>query len=147
MDRDEIARQGKQIASDLRDTVSQKVSENEDTIKGTLGKAARWVDEKTGRKYSDHIGKAESKVGDGIGWVASQGPSTPESGTPGAPGASAADPAPGSPAGTSAPGSTPPGPIVADSPTTPDTPPAAPGSRPPGPIAPDEGEMPRPPQV
>ncbi len=74
MDRDEILRQGKQTAADLRDTVSQKVSENEDTIKGTLGKAARWVDEKTGGKYAEHIGKVESKVGEGIGWVASQGP-------------------------------------------------------------------------
>ncbi|HEY2223567.1 antitoxin [Actinomycetospora sp.] len=130
MDRDEITRQGKQIANDLKDTVSSKVSENEGTIKGTLGKAARWVDEKTGGKYSDQIGKAEAKVGDGVGWVASQGSSTPESGTPGAPGASAADPAPGTGStGPSTPGPTPP------------------GSTPPGPITPDDGEMPRPPQV
>ena len=95
MDRDEILRQGKQTAADLRDTVSQKVSENEDTIKGTLGKAARWVDEKTGGKYAEHIGKVESKVGEGIGWVASQGPAGPASGEPGAPGAAAGDPAPG----------------------------------------------------
>jgi hypothetical protein len=121
MDRDEILRQGKQTASDLRDTVSAKVSENEDTIKGTLGKAARWVDEKTGGKYAEHIGKVESKVGEGIGWVAAQGPSTPTSGAPGAPGAAAGDPAPG----TGARGSTPPG-------TTP------PGTTPPGPIAPEE---------
>ena len=121
MDRDEILRQGKQTASDLRDTVSAKVSENEDTIKGTLGKAARWVDQKTGGKYAEHIGKVESKVGEGIGWVAAQGPSTPTSGAPGAPGAAAGDPAPG----TGARGSTPPG-------TTP------PGTTPPGPIAPEE---------
>ena len=107
MDRDEILRQGKQTASDLRDTVSAKVSENEDTIKDTLGKAARWVDEKTGGKYSDQIGKVEGKVGEGIGWVASQGGPT-TSGAPEAPGASAGDPAPG----THAPGTTPPGPIT-----------------------------------
>jgi hypothetical protein len=157
MDRDEIIRQGKQTASDLRDTVSQKVSENEDTIKGTLGKAARWVDEKTGGKYSEQIGKVESKVGEGIGWVASQSPSTPASGTPGAPGASAGDPAPG----TTAPGTTPPGPITPDegahaaaphaaaSPDVP-TPPSesAPGTTPPGPTTPDDGDLPpRPPQV
>ncbi len=151
MDRDEIIRQGKQTASDLRDTVSAKVSENEDTIKGTVGKAARWVDEKTGGKYSEHIGKVESKVDEGIGWVASQGPSTPESGVPGAPGASAADPAPGA----GAPGSTPPGPITPEQAGTaaaphaaaaPDAP--APGSTPPGPITPDDGDLPpRPPQV
>jgi len=126
MDRDEILRQGKQTASDLRDTVSAKVSENEDTIKGTLGKAARWVDEKTGGKYAEHIGKVESKVGEGIGWVAAQGPSTPTSGAPGAPGAAAGDPAPGTGArGSTPPGTTPPG-------TTP------PGTTPPGPIAPEE---------
>lgn len=130
MDRDDITRQGKQIANDLKDTVTAKVSENEDTIKGTLGKAARWVDEKTGGKYSDQIGKAEAKVGDGVGWVASKGSSTPESGAPGAPGASAADPAPGTGStGPDVPGTTPP------------------GSTPPGPIAPDEGGTPRPPQV
>jgi hypothetical protein len=161
MDRDEIIRQGKQTASDLRDTVSQKVSDNEDTIKGTLGKAARWVDEKTGGKYSEQIGKVESRVGDGIGWVASQSPSTPASGTPGAPGAAAGDPAPG--AGTTPPpGTTPPGPITPDegahaaaphaaaSPDVP-TPPreSAPGTTPPGPItSDDDGDLPpRPPQV
>lgn len=130
MDRDDITRQGKQIANDLKDTVTAKVSENEDTIKGTLGKAARWVDEKTGGKYSDQIGKAEAKVGDGVGWVASKGSATPESGAPGAPGASAADPAPGTGStGPDVPGTTPP------------------GSTPPGPIAPDEGGTPRPPRV
>lgn len=135
MDRDEIARQGKQIASDLRDTVSSKVSENEETIKGTLGKAARWVDEKTGGKYSEQIGKAEAKVGDGVGWVAAQGSSTPESGSPGAPGAAAGDPAPGS--GTPKPGAPKPGPAA-----------GAPGSTPPGPITPDaDDDTPRPPKV
>jgi hypothetical protein len=154
MDRDEILRQGKQTAADLRDTVSAKVSENEDTIKGTLGKAARWVDEKTGGKYAEHIGKVESKVGEGIGWVAAQGPSTPASGAPGAPGAAAGDPAPG----TRAPGSTPPGPITPEEGARGAAPHAAgaPGTTPPGaptphtpphtPTAPDE-DAPRPPQV
>jgi hypothetical protein len=149
MDRDEILRQGKQTAADLRDTVSQKVSENEDTIKGTLGKAARWVDEKTGGKYADKIGKVESKVGEGIGWVASQGPGTPASGEPGAPGAAAGDPAPGTP-----PGTTPPGPISPEESGRAAAPHAqgAPGTTPPGaptphtPTAPDD-DAPRPPQV
>ena len=145
MDRDEIARQGKQIASDLRDTVSQKVSENEDTIKGTLGKAARWVDEKTGGKYSDHIGKAESKVGDGIGWVASQGPVDAGVGRPGCPRRQRGRP--GSRlgrAGDERPRIDPAraGAQRADRRThAGDTPPGtAPGPRPPGPIAPDEGD-------
>jgi hypothetical protein len=141
MDRDEILRQGKQTASDLRDTVSAKVSENEDTIKGTLGKAARWVDEKTGGKYAEHIGKVESKVGEGIGWVAAQGPSTPTSGAPGAPGAAAGDPAPGTSAPGSTPrGTTPPGPIAPEE-SAHAAPPHAgpPGTTPPGPITPEEG--------
>ena len=151
MDRDEIIRQGKQTASDLRDTVSQKVSENEDTIKGAVGKAARWVDEKTGGKYPDQIGKGESRVGDGVGWVASQGPTTPESGVPGAPGASAADPAPT----PHVPGATPPGPITPEQGGTAAAPHAAasphapaPGTQPPRPLTPDDDDLPpRPPQV
>ncbi len=156
MDRDEILRQGKQTAADLRDTLSAKVSENEDTIKGTLGKAARWVDEKTGGKYSDQIGKVEGKVGEGIGWVAHQGGPT-TTGAPGAPGAAGGDPAPG----PHAPGSTPPGPITPEEAGRAAAPHAeaapgsaspgthAPGSTPPGPITPDDdGDLPpRPPQV
>jgi hypothetical protein len=158
MDRDEILRQGKQTAADLRDTVSQKVSQNEDTIKGTLGKAARWVDRKTGGKYADQIGKVESKVEEGIGWVASQGPSTPTSGAPGAPGAAAGDPAPSSGAA----GPTPHGPVTPEEGSHAAAPHAAgaPGTTPPGPIAPDaqaprrpqtptapDDDAPRPPQV
>ncbi len=154
MDRDEILRQGKQTAADLRDTVSQKVSENEDTIKGTLGKAARWVDEKTGGKYAEHIGKVESKVGEGIGWVASQGPAGPASGEPGAPGAAAGDPAPGTAHGSTPPTSTPPGPIAPEEAGRAAAPHAqgAPGTTPPGaptphsPTEPDT-DAPRPPQV
>jgi len=160
MDRDEILRQGKQTAADLRDTVSQKVSENEDTIKGTLGKAARWVDQKTGGKYAEHIGKVESKVGEGIGWVAAKGPATPASGEPGAPGAAAGDPAPGTSSGTTPPapgtppGTTPPGPITPEEGGRAAAPHAegAPGTTPPGaraphtPTAPDD-DAPRPPQV
>ncbi|GAA4827357.1 hypothetical protein GCM10023201_12820 [Actinomycetospora corticicola] len=120
MDRDELARQGKQMASDLRDTVGQKVSENQDTISAVLGKAARWVDEKTGGKYSDQIGRAQAKVDEGVGWVASQGAAT--SGEPHAPGATAGDPAPGGAA-------TPPPPATAP-PAGPDgfTAPAGPGA-------------------
>lgn len=85
----------KQFAEDLRDTVGKRVADNETSLRGSLGKAARWFDQKTGGKYSQQIGRAESKVGDSIGWAASQGsgPGT-SSPAPGAPGASAADPAP-----------------------------------------------------
>jgi hypothetical protein len=101
MSRDDYAQQGKQFVNDLRDTVSKKVSDNEETILGTLGKAARWVDEKTGGKYSEQIGKAEAKVGEGVGWVGKQG-----TGEPRAPGAAAGD---GTEPGTPGPGSGTPG--------------------------------------
>lgn len=137
MDRDEILRQGKQTAADLRDTVSQKVSENEDTIKGTLGKAARWVDQKTGGKYADQIGKVESKVEEGIGWVASQGSSTPASGAPHGPVTPEEGSRAAAPHAAGAPGTTPPGPIAPD---------AQGPHRPQTPTAPDD-DAPRPPQV
>lgn len=139
MSRDDYVQQGKQFANDLRDTASKKVADNEGSILGAVGKAARWVDEKTGGKYADQIGKAEAKVGESVGRVAKQG-----SGEPQAPGAAAGDgtepvtppsgarpagtqPAGTQPAGTQPPGTQPPG---STTPTgTPDaTPPHAEGA-------------------
>ena len=109
MSRDDFAQQGRQFAADLRDTVGKKVSDNEGTIRETLGRAARWVDGRTGGKYSEQIGRAEAKVGEGVGWVAAQGEATPPgptppgpTGTPGAPGAAAGDGTP-DPDGTTGP--------------------------------------------
>ena len=159
MSRDDYAQQGKQFVNDLRDTVSKKVSDNEQTILGSIGKAARWVDEKTGGKYSDKIGKAEAKVGEGVGWVGKQG-----TGEPQAPGSVAGDPTAGSEAATG-----PVGPPTGSSPvdrpttpTTPTTPPATPPTAPPTPPTPpttrpttppssgsgsgDAADWPRPPQ-
>jgi hypothetical protein len=108
MSRDDYVQQGKQFANDLRDTASKKVADNEESILGAVGKAARWVDQKTGGKYADRIGKAEAKVGEGVGRVAKQG-----TGEPKAPGAAAGDgtepvtpPSGTRPAGTQPPGST-----------------------------------------
>jgi MT0933-like antitoxin protein len=160
MSRDDYAQQGKQFVSDLRDTVSKKVADNEQTILGTIGKAARWVDEKTGGKYSEQIGKAEAKVSEGVGWAAKQG-----SGAPTAPGAEAGDgtedattgpvgpPTPGPGGGSGAPGERP----TAPPPSTP-TGPAGPGAaadptdptRPTRPTTPprdDAADWPRPPQA
>ncbi|MEJ2864373.1 antitoxin [Actinomycetospora flava] len=86
MSRDDYVQQGKQFANDLRDTASKKVADNEQSILGAIGKAARWVDEKTGGKYSEQIGKAEAKAGESVGWAAKQG-----TGDPQAPGAAAGD--------------------------------------------------------
>jgi hypothetical protein len=86
--RDDYAKQGKQFISDLRDTVGKKVADNEQGIRGGLGKAARWVDQKTGGKYSEQIGRAEAKAGEGLGRVARQG-GGPQTGDPQAPGAQA----------------------------------------------------------
>ena len=88
--RDDWAQQGKQFVSDLRDTVGKKVADNEDTLRGGLGKAARWIDEKTGGKYAGTIARAENTVGEGIGKVASQG-GPAATGEPQAPGASAGE--------------------------------------------------------
>ena len=93
--RDDWAQQGKQFVSDLRDTVGKKVADNEDSLRGGLGKAARWIDQKTGGKYADTIGKAETSVGEGIGKVAAQGGTRGATGEPQAPGASVGDPATG----------------------------------------------------
>ena len=95
--------QGKQFAADLRATVGKKVADNESTIRDTVGKAARWVDDKTGGKYSEQITRAQTAVGDGIGKVAGQ------------PGGQSDPQAPGTQAG---PGTDPP----SDPPTRPDTP-------------------------
>ena len=142
MSRDDYAQQGKQFVNDLRDTVSKKVADNEDTIRGSLGKAARWVDQKTGGKYSEQIGKAEAKVGEGVGWAAKQG-GTGQQGEPQAPGAAAGDGTePGTPPGTRPSGARPPG---STTPTgTPDTTPphaegapAGPGAAATGPVTPE----------
>lgn len=133
MSRDDYLQQGKQFASDLRDTASKKVAENEQSILGAIGKAARWVDEKTGGKYSEQIGKAEAKAGESVGWAAKQG-----TGEPQAPGTAAGDGTPdtGTPnTGTTAPGA------------TGTTPPGATASTPPGatPTAPGASAAPEPP--
>lgn len=135
--KNDFGEQGKQFVSDLRETVTKKVAENEDTLRGTVGKAARWIDEKTGGKYAETIAKAETKVGDGIGWAATQGTGDA---SPSAPGSAAGD------------GTDPNGP---DASTGPATPPAAnpPGANPPGPVAgsgptaprPDAADWPEPP--
>jgi hypothetical protein len=165
MSRDDYVQQGKQFANDLRDTASKKVADNESSILGAVGKAARWVDEKTGGKYADRIGKAEAKVGEGVGRVAKQG-----TGEPKAPGAAAGDgtdpvtPASGTPTGPTGPvpgGATPAGPGATAGPgepatgpvgpptAGPGTPPATPPSTPDRPTHPprdDSADWPRPPQ-
>ncbi|GAA4918782.1 antitoxin protein of toxin-antitoxin system [Actinomycetospora succinea] len=128
MSRDDYVQQGKQFANDLRDTASKKVADNEDSILGAIGKAARWVDQKTGGKYSEQIGKAEAKAGEGVGWAAKQG-----TGDPQAPGAAAGDGTPNTPGTTGPTGATP---------TTPPTTPPTAGATP---TAPGASATPEPP--
>lgn len=131
MSRDDYVQQGKQFANDLRDTASKKVADNEQSILGAIGKAARWVDQKTGGKYSEQIGKAEAKAGEGVGWAAKQG-----TGEPQAPGAAAGDGTPGT-------GPTGAGPTGSTGPTGPTGTPTAPGAAatepPTGPVGPPAG--------
>ncbi|MEJ2886743.1 antitoxin [Actinomycetospora aeridis] len=135
MSRDDYVQQGKQFANDLRDTASKKVAENEDSILGAIGKAARWVDEKTGGKYSEQIGKAEAKAGEGVGWAAKQG-----TGEPQAPGAAAGDGTPDAttgPTGTGPTGPTTTGPTGTPPGATPTAPGASATPEPPtGPVGP-----------
>jgi hypothetical protein len=145
MSRDDYVQQGKQFANDLRDTASKKVADNEGSILGAVGKAARWVDQKTGGKYADQIGKAEAKVGEGVGRVAKQG-----SGEPQAPGAAAGEgtepvtPSSGTrPAGTQPPGSTTPTGTPDATPPHAEGAPAGPGAATtgPGPTEPPTGPV------
>ncbi|MDD7966243.1 antitoxin [Actinomycetospora lemnae] len=135
MSRDDYVQQGKQFANDLRETASKKVADNEQSILGAVGKAARWVDQKTGGKYSEQIGRAEAKVGEGVGWAAKQG-----TGEPQAPGAAAGD---GTEHGASGTPGTPGTPGTAGPTGTAGTPGSRPsGNQPPGtqtPSAPDAG--------
>lgn len=139
---------GKDFVSDLRDTVGRKVAENEGSIRDKLGRAARWVDGRTGGKYSDRIGQAEAKVGEGLGRVAAQNPppaAPPGPGAPRTPDAFADAPTP--PSGTPMPGTardvrdeSPTGPIPPTGPPVPPTgPPAQAGTEPVEPGEPGAG--------
>ncbi len=80
MDRDEILRQGKDIADKLRVEaeklrveVGQQATQHEQTIKGALGKAVGFVNDKTGGKYAEQVDKVAGLVEQGVDKIAEGG--------------------------------------------------------------------------
>lgn len=121
MNRDEILKQGKDLAGKLRDGAGDQVARNEQTIKGTLGKLAGFVNSRTGGKYSDKVDKATGLVEQGMGKL-TEGKHPAESSGTESPGTAAAD---GTPP-PSVPPSVPGRPTNVESPTGSDEPPKQP---------------------
>src|SRR5690606_27999218 len=66
---DDWRQQGKQVVDafaegveEIRDGITQQTAKHEDTIKDKLGKVTDFLDEKTGGKYTDKLGKANSRL-------------------------------------------------------------------------------------
>jgi len=56
--------------SDVTEQAQDLAAEHADTVKEGVGKAADFVDEKTGEKYSGHIDKVEGVVDDVVDKIA-----------------------------------------------------------------------------
>ncbi|MBO0906841.1 MULTISPECIES: antitoxin [Arthrobacter] len=64
-------------AGELKGKATELVGENADKIKGGIGHAGKFVDEKTGGKYSDKIDGFQSKASEAVDKVdRNQGPAT-----------------------------------------------------------------------
>ncbi|MDT7566267.1 MAG: hypothetical protein QOG76_4891, partial [Pseudonocardiales bacterium] len=104
MDADDLIKQGREIAGKLRDGAGEQVAQHEKQIKSTLGKVVSFVNDKTGGKYADQVGKAVGYVEHGVDLLAAgnrpgDAPGgTGATGAPGAPGA-AGGPGAGGPPG------------------------------------------------
>ncbi len=83
VDRDEILRQGMDIAGKLRDEAGAKVAQHEQQIKDVLGKVANFVNDKTGGQYAGQVGKAADFIEQGVDKLAESGRTEPGSGTQG----------------------------------------------------------------
>lgn len=66
MDRDEILRQGMQIAGKLRDEAGEQAAQHEKQIKDVLGKVVGFVNDKTEGRYTEHVDKAAGFLEQGI---------------------------------------------------------------------------------
>jgi hypothetical protein len=71
-------------APDAKDKAQDLAAEHGDTVKGGVHKAADIADEKTGKKYSGQIDKAESAAEDAVDKLAGD-KAEPPAGTPPAP--------------------------------------------------------------
>ena len=86
MDRDEILRQGIQIAGKLRDEAGEQAAQHEAQLKDVLGKVAGFVNEKTQGRYAEHVDKATEFLEQGIDTLAegARGKSGPDGPSPSA---------------------------------------------------------------
>ena len=66
MERDEILRQGMQIAGKLRDEAGEQAAQHEEQIKDVLGKVVGFVNDKTEGRYAEHVDKAAGFLEQGI---------------------------------------------------------------------------------
>jgi S-methylmethionine-dependent homocysteine/selenocysteine methylase len=66
VERDEILRQGMQIAGRLRDEAGEQAAAHEQQIKDVLGKVAGFVNEKTEGRYAEHVDKAAGFLEQGL---------------------------------------------------------------------------------
>lgn len=72
MNADDIIKQGREIADQLRREAGEQVAQHEQTIKDTIGKAVAFVNEKTEGRYTEQVGKVAGYVEQGVDWVASE---------------------------------------------------------------------------
>jgi hypothetical protein len=70
MDADELIKQGRALAGKLRDGAGEQVAQYEQQIKGVVNKVVGFVNDKTGGKYSDQVGKAAEFVMHGVDTLA-----------------------------------------------------------------------------
>jgi S-methylmethionine-dependent homocysteine/selenocysteine methylase len=66
VDRDEILRQGMQIAGKLRDEAGEQAAQHEQQIKDVLGKVVEFVNDKTEGRYAEHVDKAAGYLEQGL---------------------------------------------------------------------------------
>lgn len=94
MDSEHIIKQGKALAGKLRDSAGEQAAQHEEQIKGVLGKVVGFVNDKTGGKYADQVGKVAGYVEQGVDQLASTNRTddTPGNSTPPPPGNSTPPP-------------------------------------------------------
>jgi hypothetical protein len=73
VDRDEILRQGKGIADMILKEAGSQAAQHEEQFKGYLDVAAGFVNEKTGGRYAEQVGKVAGAVEQGLAMLADTG--------------------------------------------------------------------------
>jgi hypothetical protein len=73
VERDEILRQGMDIAAKLRDVAGAQVAEHEPRIREAVAKVAEFVNTQTAGQYREQVGRATGYVEMGVAWLAEAG--------------------------------------------------------------------------